>query len=62
MATVIEPLPNAMFAWSWKTSIKCWRTFPASAQEFYSYSRGRQSSRGAFALRFDARRIVYRYK
>src|SRR5260370_35165539 len=29
--------------------------FRQDAQEFYSYSRGRQSSRGAFALRFDAR-------
>jgi len=34
MATVIEPLANAMFRWNWRTSIRCCTRFRQMRKNF----------------------------
>jgi len=63
MATVIEPLPNAMFrVEAGKQAPSPGARFRQDAQEFHPDFGGRQGRGGALALRLTARRIVYRYK
>src|ERR1700676_4229850 len=51
MATVKEPLPNAMFRVELEKKNQVLAHVSENAQKFFSHSCGRQSSRRTFALR-----------
>src|ERR1700688_434321 len=54
MATVIEPLPNAMFKVELENKHQVLAHISGKMQEFHPHPRRRQSGRGAFSLRPDA--------
>jgi len=62
MATVIEPLPTPCFEWNWRTSIKCWRTFPARCAKFIRILAGDKVAVELSPYDLTRGRIVYRYK
>ncbi len=56
MATVIEPLPNAMFRVQLENKHKVLAHISGKMRKnFHTYSGGRQGRGRAFAVRFDAR-------
>ena len=55
MATVIEPLPNAMFRVELENKHQVLAHVSKDAQEFHPDFGRRQSGRGAFAVRFNPR-------
>ena len=63
MATVIEPLPNAMFKVNWKTSTRCWRMFRARCARISSaFCRETRWRWSLSPYDLNRGRIVYRYK
>ena len=62
MATVIEPLPNAMFRWSWKTSTRCWPISGKMPKILFVFCREIGVAVGLSPYDLTRGRIVYRYK
>jgi len=60
---VIEPLPNAMFPSSWKTSTRFWRTFSGKMRKnFIRILAGDKVAVELSPYDLTRGRIVYRYK